>query len=113
VLYRFDGVQAGYAFKPKWKLNAVAGVPTDTLLDSRRTFYGVSIDAEQLTKEVSGSAFLVEQVIDGETDRRGVGADLRYFSGGFSASAQFDYDLILSAINVAASHRRHYVECHG
>jgi tetratricopeptide (TPR) repeat protein len=102
VLYRFDGVQAGYAFKPKWKLNAVAGVPTDTLLDSRRTFYGVSIDAEQLTKEVSGSAFLVEQVIDGETDRRGVGADLRYFSGGFSASAQFDYDLILSAINVAA-----------
>jgi tetratricopeptide (TPR) repeat protein len=102
VLYRFDGVQAGYAFAPKWKLNAVAGVPTDTLLDSRRTFYGLSVDAEQLTKEVSGSAFLVEQVIDGETDRRGIGADLRYFNGGFSASAQVDYDLMLNAFNVTA-----------
>jgi hypothetical protein len=101
VLYRFDGIQAGYAFQPKWKVNAVVGQPTDALLDSRR-FYGVSVDAEALTKELSGSAFVIEQVIDGETDRRAVGADLRYLSGGVSASAQFDYDVIMKAVNVAA-----------
>ena len=102
VLYRFDGVQAGYAFQPKWKVNAVFGQPSDVLLDTSRKFYGVSVDAEALTKELSGSLFLIEQVIDGETDRRGVGADLRYFSGGVSASAQFDYDMIIKGVNVAA-----------
>ena len=102
VLYRFDGLQASYVFKPKWKLNAVVGTPSDPLLDTRRTFYGLSVDAEALTKELSGSAFLVEQVIDGVTDRRGVGADLRYFSGGLSASAQIDYDMVIKGVNVAA-----------
>lgn len=102
VLYRFDGLQAGYVFKPKWKVNAVIGTPSDALLDTRRTFYGLSVDADALTKELSGSAFVIEQVIDGVTDRRGVGADLRYFSGGLSASVQFDYDMIIKGINVAA-----------
>ena len=102
VLYRFDGVQAGYSFKPKWKVNAVVGSPSDPLLDTRRTFYGLSVDAEALTKSLSGSAFVIEQSIDGQIDRRGVGGDLRYFSGGVSGSAQIDYDQILGAVNVAA-----------
>jgi tetratricopeptide (TPR) repeat protein len=102
VLYRFDGVQAGYIFQPKWKVNAVIGKPSDDLLDTKRSFYGVSVDAEALTKELSGSAYLVEQTVDGETDRRALGADLRYFKGGLSASGQLDYDQILSTVNVAA-----------
>lgn len=102
VLYRFDGVQAGYTFQPKWKVNAVVGKPTDDLLDTRRTFYGVSVDAEALTKELSGSVYVIEQVIDGETDRRGVGADLRYFKGGVTASGQLDYDQMLKAVNIAS-----------
>lgn len=102
VMYRFDGIQAGYNFAPKWKVNGVVGKPTDDLLDTRRTFYGLSVDAEALTKELSGSAYLIEQVIDGETDRRGLGTEVRYFKGGFSASGQFDYDQILKAVNIAA-----------
>ena len=35
VLYRFDGVQAGYSFAPKWKVNGVLGKPTDDLLDAK------------------------------------------------------------------------------
>jgi len=102
VLYRFDGLQAGYAFQPKWKVNAVYGVPSDLLLDTRRTFYGLSIDAEALTRELSGSAYVIQQVIDGEVDRRGIGADLRYFKGGLTASAQLDYDTVNKGINIAA-----------
>jgi hypothetical protein len=41
-------------------------------------------------------------VIDGEVDRRAVGADLRYFKEGVSASAQLDYDLIIKGVNIAA-----------
>ena len=35
VLNRFDGVQAGYSFLPKWKVNAVVGKPTEDLLDKK------------------------------------------------------------------------------
>ena len=102
VMSRFDGVQAGYAFAPKWKVNAVVGKPTDDLLDTRRMFYGVSVDAEALTKSLSGSLYLIENRIDGTTDRRGLGTELRYFSGPVSVSGQFDYDTVLRAVNIAA-----------
>jgi len=102
VMSRFDGVQAGYTFAPKWKVNAVAGRPTDELLDTQRSFYGVSIDAEALTQALSGSVYFIEQRIDGQTDRRGLGTELRYFSGPVSASGQLDYDPVLKGLNIAA-----------
>lgn len=102
VMSRFDGVQAGYVFKPKWKVNAVVGKPTDDLLDTRRSFYGVSVDAEALTPSLSGSLYAIEQRIDSTTDRRGVGTEIRYFSGPVSVSGQFDYDTVLRAVNIAA-----------
>lgn len=106
VLGRFDGVQAGYSFRPRWKASLVAGVPTDTLLDAKRHFYGASIDAEALTPQLGGSLYLIEQKIDRQVDRRALGADLRFFDGGVSASGQLDYDVLLKGLNIASwSHR--------
>ena len=102
VLYLFDGVQGGYSFAPKWKVNGVFGVPTEKLLDAKRSFFGASIDAEALTDQLSGNAYLMQQVIDGVVDRRGVGTELRFFSGGISASGQLDYDVLFKALNIAA-----------
>ncbi len=102
VLSRFDGAQAGYAFRPRWKANVVAGIPTDTLLDSNRYFYGASVDAEALTPQFGGSLYVMQQVVDGEVDRRAIGTDLRYFDGGISATGQFDYDLVLKGLNIAS-----------
>lgn len=102
VLGRFDGATAGYSFMPRWKANVVAGVPTDSLLNSNRYFYGASIDADALTPKFGGSLYLLQQVIDSEVDRRAIGSDLRYFDGGVSATAQIDYDLILKGLNVAS-----------
>jgi len=102
VLYRFDGVQAGYQFAPKWRVNAMAGAPTDALLDTQRRIYGAWVDAEALTNEISGNLYFNQQTIDGQVDRRAVGTEMRYFSGGLSASAQFDYDIALKNTNIAA-----------
>jgi len=102
VTSRFDGVQAGYAFAPKWKVNAVVGQPSDDLLNTKRAFYGVSVDAEALTKSLSGSVYAIENRIDGVTDRRGLGTEIRYFSGPVSVSGQFDYDTVLRIMNIAA-----------
>jgi tetratricopeptide (TPR) repeat protein len=102
VLYRFDGLQAGYTFRPKWKINAMAGVPTEKLLDTRRRIYGAWIDADALTNEISGNVYVNQQVLDGEIDRRALGTEMRYFSGGVSASAQFDYDVMIKGLNIAS-----------
>jgi hypothetical protein len=102
ALYRFDGAQAGYSFAPKWRLNGVFGIPSEKLLDAKRSFYGASIDAEALTDQLSGSVFGTQQIIDSQIDRRAVGAELRFFSGGISASAQLDYDVLIKGLNVAA-----------
>jgi tetratricopeptide (TPR) repeat protein len=104
VLYRFDGVQAGYSFAPKWKVNGVAGVPTDALLDTKRKFYGFSVDAEAeaFSKELSGNVYLVQQMIDNEIDRRALGTEMRYFNGGVSISGQIDYDQKLKGLNIVS-----------
>ncbi len=101
ALGRFDGVQAGYLVAPKWRVNALAGVPTDKLADSKRKFYGASVDAEALTPELNGSVYVIQQTIDGELDRRALGTELRYFSGGVSAFGTLDYDQVFKGINVA------------
>jgi hypothetical protein len=101
VLYRFDGVQASYTFAPKWKVNAVYGVPTDLLLDSRRYFYGAWVDADALAPNMSGSVYVNQQMIDDQIDRSAVGAELRYFNEGLALSGQVDYDQVLQGLNIA------------
>lgn len=102
VLGRFDGVQAGYTFKPRWKVNAVLGQPADKLLDTRRFFYGASVDAEALTPHLGGSVYAIEQKVDGLVDRRALGTELRYFNGGLSLSGQLDQDILLKGLNIAS-----------
>jgi hypothetical protein len=102
VLGRFDGVQAGYAFRPRWKANVVAGVPSDKLLDTKRHFYGLSVEAEALVPKLGVSFYGIEQKIDGQVDRRALGTDLRYFDEGLSLSSQLDYDVVLKGLNIAS-----------
>lgn len=102
VLGRFDGAQLGYAFKPRWKASVVGGVPTDTLLDARRYFYGAAVEAEALTPQLGGSLYAIEQKIDGEVDRRALGTEMRYFDGGLSGTAQLDYDVLFKGLNIAS-----------
>lgn len=102
VLGRFDGAQASYTFRPKWKASVVAGVPTDALLDSRRHFYGGSVEAEALLPGFGGSLYGIQQIVDGVVDRRAVGSEIRYFDGGLSATGQLDYDLMLKGLNIVS-----------
>lgn len=102
VMGRFDGAQLGYRFMPKWRVNAVAGQPSDSLLQSKRHFYGASVDADELAKGVGATAYVIEQRIDGEIDRRGVGSELRFLAGNLSASGMLDYDTQLRGLNIAS-----------
>lgn len=103
VMGRFDGVQVGYRFAPRWRVNAVAGAPTDKLLDARRRFWGVSLDADEVAKGFGGSLYWIQQTLDGQSDRRGAGAELRLLAGQFTALGSLDYDPQLKGWNIVST----------
>lgn len=102
VLSRFDGAKVGYAFVPKFSVNAVGGVPAESLFETKRHFYGLSLDAENIGDRVSASLYGIQQMIDGEVDRRAVGTELRYFDPTTSVFSVVDYDTLYRAVNIAS-----------
>jgi tetratricopeptide (TPR) repeat protein len=102
VMGRFDGLSGSWTVRPRVKLGAVAGAPTESLFDSKRRFVGVSADADRLLGSLGGGLYAIEQRIDGQTDRRAIGLDLRWFQGGATVFSQFDYDLLIGALNIAS-----------
>jgi hypothetical protein len=102
VLGRFDGVTGGWTFAPKWKLQGVAGQPTDALLDTHRWFAGASVEAEALLPQLGASAYGIQQQIDGQVDRRALGLDLRWFSPETTVFSQLEYDQVLKGLNIAS-----------
>jgi hypothetical protein len=101
VMGRFDGVSANVILRPKLKLSAVVGRPTDKFFQSERRFYGASLDADALLPNFGGAVYVIQQTIDREVDRRGLGLDMRYFKDGASVFSQFDYDLLIKGLNIA------------
>jgi hypothetical protein len=101
VMGRFDGVTANVLLRPKLKLGAVAGQPTDPYFDSKRRFYGASIDADTVLPNFGAALYTIQQTIDSEVDRRAVGIEMRYFKNGASIFSQFDYDTLIKALNIA------------
>ena len=101
VMGRFDGVSANVLLRPKLKLSAVAGVPTDRFFESKRRFYGASLDADALLPNFGGAVYVIQQTIDSEIDRRAIGLDMRYFKDGASVFSQFDYDTLIKGLNIA------------
>jgi tetratricopeptide (TPR) repeat protein len=100
VLGRFDGAQVGYGIGQRTRLNAVAGRPVDLSADAKPTFYGVSVDADNIADRWSGTFYAIQQRLEGLTDRSGVGAEVRYFDSQRTMFTLVDYDLSFKAINV-------------
>ncbi len=101
VMGRYDGITGSYLIRPKLKVGAVAGQPTDPYFDSKRRFYGVSLDADGVLPNFGGTVYTLQQTIDSEVDRRALGLELRYFNGGASVFSQFDYDTLIKGLNIA------------
>jgi len=98
---RFDGAIAGYGLGQKWRLNAAAGEPVEyPKIESDRRFWGTSLEYQNLFDTLSGNFFYVEQDSDGLLDRRAVGTEVRYFSGGTSLFSLLDYDTSYKEWNV-------------
>lgn len=99
VMGRFDGVSAGYGIVPNWRVNVVAGQLSDFTIDSKPTFYGASVDFGTKS-QLGGSVYGITQQVNGFTDRRAVGGNLRYFDQRFNIMSMVDYDVLFKAVNI-------------
>ncbi|MHB1085177.1 MAG: hypothetical protein ACYCZA_10105 [Thiobacillus sp.] len=101
VLGRFDGAQLGYEFAPDWRANVVAGMPVDfPTLETNRTFWGVSLDADNLTERLRAKTYFIDQTADGIVDRRAVGLEMGFYDARGSISSLLDYDISYSVLNI-------------
>jgi hypothetical protein len=93
VMGRFDGVNAGYGSQQDLRVNGVAGQLVDFTTNNQPKFYGTSVDRGPV------SVYLIDQTIQGVTDRRALGAEYKYFEGKKSAYAVVDYDIYFNKPN--------------
>lgn len=101
VLGHFDGISAGYSVLPKWRVNLVAGTPVDFYpINSDKQFWGASLDLGTFDEHWNGSAYYINQTVDGIIDRQAVGAELRYFDPRGSLIALTDYDISYGELNI-------------
>jgi len=95
VLGRFDGLNLTYSLNERLRFEGVAGQPvystSDNAVDSRM-FYGVSSTFAPFGENLDLGVFLLQQDIEGLTDRQAVGAEMRYFGAEQSVWGIIDYD---------------------
>ncbi|HLP98476.1 MAG TPA: tetratricopeptide repeat protein [Sideroxyarcus sp.] len=95
VLGRFDGLSGGYGNAQELRVNAVVGSLADYSQGSKPKFFGASVDRGAF------SFYGINQTVDGVQDRRGLGAEWRYFEDKNTAYALLDYDTYFKAVNAA------------
>jgi hypothetical protein len=104
VLGRFDGLLLGFPLGNKFSVSAVGGFPvvssTDSFDDTSRYFYGLTLEAERFARGWDANAFIIEQQVDGLTDRRAIGGELRYFDPTRSFFSLVDYDIYFNELNI-------------
>jgi hypothetical protein len=96
---RFDGVGFSFDLPSKLRLNMVAGAPVDKVVDSKQRFEGVNLEAQNLAEHWGATGFLINQSAEGVTDRRALGAEVRYFEVNRSLFTLLDYDVNFHALN--------------
>ena len=95
VLGRFDGLNLTYSMNERLRFEGVAGQPVYSTSDSAadsRTFYGLSSTFAPFGENLDLGVFLLQQDIEGLTDRQAVGAEMRYFGAEQSLWGIVDYD---------------------
>lgn len=100
LLGMFDGVSLAYPVRPGIKVDLMGGVPANLLVNSpRQRLLGAMVELDGLLDKWGGNVYLVDQTSEGYTNRRALGAELRYADETWSGYALVDYDLEFRALN--------------
>ncbi len=96
----FDGVSMALPVAKNFKLDAMVGVPANTLVSApSQRLMGVMLEADNLYDHWGGNVSFIDQKTDGVTDRQSMGVDIRYFGENLSMYSQIDYSLNFRTVN--------------
>ncbi len=96
----FDGVSMAMPIAENYKVDAMLGVPANTLVNApQQAMAGVMVEADNLFEHWGGNLSLVEQTTESISDRRAIAAEVRYFGETISMFTQIDYDINFNEIN--------------
>jgi hypothetical protein len=105
VFGRFDGVRLSADLLRHLRVNALFGYPVEssrvTNIDTSRKLYGAGFDFDNLVGAWSLGTYFIQQTNSGLTDRRAVGAEVKYFEPGRSLYALIDYDIFFNELSTA------------
>jgi len=104
ILGRFDGALLEWRSTDWLNVGLVSGYAVDSSFDgfhADRPFYGLSVETTSADGNIGVAPFIVEQQVDGLTDRRAVGFEARYLRDAATAYALVDYDIYHDALNNA------------
>ena len=102
VLGRFDGIDLSYGITEKLRLDVVAGKPVYSTaggVDKQRSFVGLSTNFGPIGENLDLGIYVLQQTIEGLTDRQSIGGELRYFGETRSLWGMIDYDTSFSQIS--------------
>jgi tetratricopeptide (TPR) repeat protein len=96
----FDGVSMAIPLGEKYKVDAMLGVPANTLVSApQQAMAGVMLEADNLFEHWGGNLSLVEQTTEGISDRRAIGTEVRYFGDTVSMYTQLEYEVNFNELN--------------
>jgi hypothetical protein len=104
VLGTFDGLFAGYQWRPEWGVNLTIGYPverTDESIQTERRFQTLALVYMPPGAHWDTSVYAAAQQFDGVRDRQAIGFELRYLVPERSLIALVDYDTSYQSLNVA------------
>jgi hypothetical protein len=105
LLGLFDGVSLAYPMGHGLKLDVMGGVPASPLVSvPGERLVGVVLEADTITPNVGGNFYLLDQATQGITNRRPVGAELRYSAERWSVNSLVDYDTVFRSLNAVSLH---------
>ncbi len=100
LLGLFDGASLTYPVTQGWKLDLMGGAPSNPLVNApqERMAAGM-VEADGIFEHWGGDAYVIDQTTQGITNRRAIGAELRYSDELFSTYTLLDYDLLFHKLN--------------
>ncbi|MFO1220361.1 MAG: hypothetical protein U1E89_18520 [Burkholderiaceae bacterium] len=100
LLGLFDGASVVYPVTSGVKVSLMGGVPANQLVNapSQRLAAGL-VEADGLLDHWGGSVYLLDQTVEGFTNRRALGTEIRFSADTFSAYSLIDYDINFKALN--------------
>jgi hypothetical protein len=101
VLERFDGLNLGYNFGERWRVNGVAGYAVEFMSPYKKDFYGASVEMLPQPDQLGVGVYALQQRLDGELNRQAVGLEARYFDMHSTAYGMLDYDTLYKGVNIA------------